>query len=757
MQFMLGLIFMPNINAQVANDTLLVKGLATTSEIKLRWMPSDYNIWQQGINHNYKLERTAILYQETSLGFADMNSSRVVLSENIVPLTKNEFESNFPSTDSVAYLAKELMYSTELEPNISENENLADAVAYNDNVESKFLFSMVMAEQSFEVAKAQGLGFSDDDVEIGYTYLYKLSIEMENDTFSRQIAIKYTGELEMPTPDKLEGIGSDLSAGLSWDLINTNQSYNFFNIERSADNVSFEVVNDVPFAFMSELDDDPERAYYNAVLPENGVSYYFRVVGLSPFGEVSAPSESVEVIGVPKALGLIVSIDSLHEANEGALTIDWSSVTDSLNDQLTHFDIYSKSDIDADEVKVNNTPIAANIRQYEVVDAPSDAYYRLEAMDVNGHIYSSLSFGGHIKDSTPPDAPINFNGEILKDGTVILNWAANTEPDLKGYKVFYSNAANGDFVQTQPMVFADTTHVSSIDVNIETDSIYYKVVAYDHRMNRSLYSELLRLERPDNVAPGSPNIAQILARPEGIRISMKLSNSNDVETYKLQRKFREATVWNDILVFTPKDIPADLPLVPQEAMASQFIDTDELDLRIYEYRLWVSDRFDNASVSSIKQIQPFDDLIRGNIHHYRVNASGVQPGLGFESGGSLSGGPTFTSGGTLMTEVKKYRVDLTWHYASEYMSTLREFKVYMQELPIEVDPYSIQANRYPFILINTLSAREAESTALENGNSGYQEKYQLDKMPKSKYVFKVMAYHNDGGFSEYSKLGVVGN
>ena len=757
MSFLCGLFFTSHINAQDSTDKILMKGISTAIKVKLRWMPLDYNTWQQGINNKYFLERTTIEFQDSVIGFSELMASRIELSDNIVPMTKQGFESYFSSSDSVAYIAKELMYSTEMEPELSGNENLADAVAYNDNVESKFLFSMIMAEQSFQVAKAQGLGFSDNTVEPGYTYLYKLGLVRDADTIYQQLVIKHDDTLEIPQPDELEAIAGDLTAGLSWNLLNTNNYYNFFNIERSVDNVLFEKVNEVPFSFMSEIDDDPERAYYNAVLPENGVSYYFRIVGLSPFGMASPPSESIEVIGVPGALKLYVSIDSLHEANEGALTIDWSSVTDSLNDQLTHFDIYSKPEIDAEEVKVNITPIAANIRQYEVVDAPSDAYYRLEATDVHGHIYSSLSFGGHIKDNTPPDAPINFDGEILKDGTVVLNWAANTEPDLKGYKVFYSNAANGDFVQTQPMVFADTTHLSSIDVNIETDSIYYKVVAYDHRMNRSLYSELLRLERPDNVAPGSPNIAQILARPEGIRISMKLSNSNDVETYKLQRKFREATVWNDILVFTPKDIPADLPLIPQEAMASQFIDTDDLDLRIYEYRLWVADRFDNAAVSSIKQIQPFDDLVRGNIHHYRVSASSVQPGLGFESGGSLSGGPTFTSGGTLMTEVQKYRVDLTWHYTSEYMSTLREFKVYMQELPVELDPYSIQAKRYPFILINTLSAREAESTALENGNSGYQEKYQLDKMPKSKYVFKVMAYHNDGGFSEYSKLGVVGN
>ena len=394
---------------QTSFDTLMMKGIATQSDVRLRWMPKDYQIWQKGVNNKYRLERTTIYYQDSTLDFGAMSQSRVVLSDNITPLSATEFESNFPSSDSIAYLAKELMYSTELEPVRSDSNNLADAVAYNENIESKFMFSMIVAEQSFDVAQAQGLGFIDTNVSPDYTYLYKLFLETDTDTlFTTQFSVKYTGELEMPAPLMSDGIGGDSVAYLQWYLKNTNQYYNFFNIERSVDNVNFELMNEVPFAFMSELEDDPEEAYYTAALPENGVPYYFRVVGLSPFGVQSPPSDTIEVIGVPSALKFVVTIDSLHEANEGHLTIDWSSVSDTFDNKLSHFDIYTKMHVDGDETKLNTSPINPTVRQYEVMNAPSDAYYRLEAIDVNGHVYTSLSFAGHIKDSTPPAAPMDF-------------------------------------------------------------------------------------------------------------------------------------------------------------------------------------------------------------------------------------------------------------------------------------------------------------------------------------------------------------
>ena len=732
------LVFISKTVAQTDQNDILIKGLSTTEEIKLRWMPEDLDIWQDGIDYGYKVERWTLSDGEKQYSLQDQNKSKVTLQKKYTPVDAGKFPAS-----KLGDVASALIYQ-ELPAENSGNNNLADAMAYRENVESKYLFSLIVAEQDFEIAIAQALGLNDNKVKYNHQYLYKLSINTGTDTHSSSYVITHTEDLDLPIPVELKGYGAHLTANLEWNIRDNNAHYNFYNIERSSGD-KFAKVNETPFTFISDADEDPEKAYYVDSLENNEKIYKYRIVGVTPFGINSAPSKVIAVQGKPKALDLAMSIDSLYEKNEGKLIIDWTGVTHEYDNHLSHFDVYMRKTHNGTETKMNSSKIGATKRTIQLTNIPSDAYYRLEAVDKNGHTYSTLPKAGRIKDITPPEAPVGFAGKILKDGTVLLQWEENTESDLEGYKVFYSNAINGEYVQTQPYIFKENEHQSSIDVNVETDSIYYKVAAYDYRLNRSVFTEALRLERPDNVAPSQPHIAQVVTIPDQIRLSFRLSNTADVETYYLERKVVESTSWTTLLEFSAKTPPSELPLIQGEDFASHYIDEDELEIRYYHYRLVAEDNHGNKSSSILQKVKPYDDMIRGTVTDFELLVrSDEELSLAAQNGGVYSGN------NELLTELKEVDLGLLWEYDTKYDFSLREFKIYMQELPEDINPNSTAADHYPNTLIRTIPAAQAESTGLAMGNDKYGYLHTLSKVNEMKYVFKVIAYHNDGGTSTFS-------
>jgi hypothetical protein len=89
-------------------------------------------------------------------------------------------------------------------------------------------------------------------------------------------------------------------------------------------------------------------------------------------------------------------------------------------------------------------------------------------------------------DGTPPAAPRGLYS-ITGDSQVTLVWLANTEPDLDGYDVWWSDAYDGEYhllatVQTVPDQY-DVEYVDTGALNGET--YFYAVSAFDRAGNAS--------------------------------------------------------------------------------------------------------------------------------------------------------------------------------------------------------------------------------------------------------------------------------
>jgi predicted outer membrane repeat protein len=109
---------------------------------------------------------------------------------------------------------------------------------------------------------------------------------------------------------------------------------------------------------------------------------------------------------------------------------------------------------------------------------------------------------------TPPGAPAAPEGLTITvaDSIVTLNWTANTEPDLAGYKVYYGQneggpydgigAAEGD----SPIDVGDVTTTAISGLPVDSATYYFVVTAYDNEDNESYFSN----EVSNNTKPRTP-------------------------------------------------------------------------------------------------------------------------------------------------------------------------------------------------------------------------------------------------------------
>jgi hypothetical protein len=127
-----------------------------------------------------------------------------------------------------------------------------------------------------------------------------------------------------------------------------------------------------------------------------------------------------------------------------------------------------------------------------IASTPSDSmtnhsgtfYFRLTARTSNPNEYwrSNIMYG-HSVDNLAPFSPESFYALVQGDD-VKLGWKANTEPDLRDYKIYRSETTlPEDFT-----LLTTTTDTTFIDSSPLVGSAYYYIQAYDVHDNRSPFS-----------------------------------------------------------------------------------------------------------------------------------------------------------------------------------------------------------------------------------------------------------------------------
>jgi hypothetical protein len=271
-------------------------------------------------------------------------------------------------------------------------------------------------------------------------------------------------------------------------------------------------------------------------LQQNYSPAHYRVTGITPWGDLGKPSETVKGMGrdltPPGGAEKVQAVS--HAANK--VTITWDAVVNPAD--LAGWYVRRSNDAAGIFTNINEKPLPPSARRFDDTEpfAFQQNYYRVVAVDTAGNEGVSMNAYCFIVDSIPPAQPKNLVGAIDSTGFVALSWEMGAEPDLRGYRVYASHGPDREFTQltSEPVFqnfFADTITLRTLN-----EKIYYRVAAVDYRWNHSEYSALLELKKPDIVPPLAPAFSHYRVDRDSVSLRWTNSTSKDVMTQILWKK-----------------------------------------------------------------------------------------------------------------------------------------------------------------------------------------------------------------------------
>ena len=565
-------------------------------EVNLRWIPSNYMVWQKGIKEGYKIVRKEIA-----------SGKQVVLAEKFEPLSPQQFDVNFPNNNA-ANSAKMMLYDMTINTAPNQASNLKDAVAMNEQKEGRYLFAMVAAENDYEVAKAMALGFTDDQIDPNLIYTYTISIDesavMES-LKPAHVSPDFIESALSPVGTLIANIDSDVAV-LSWKIEEFEGVYSAWNIERSYNGGHFERLNSTPFMHGYTEDAYEYLASFQDPLFDCDGKLIYRVQGITPFGTTGPFSNDAGVDCVNDKLNIPLAINGSQIKDESVM-VNWRTFDSSLEDKIKGFNLYRTPELTKAVVKLNDQLISKSDREYlDALPLPS-AYYFLEVVDVDDRVHRSSEHFVQKMDKVPPVIPLAVQGRFAGEQTIHLTWTKNTEEDLLGYDIAIANDRNAQYIKKNRKYILTNSFSYTLNEALVTDSIFVKIRAVDRYFNLSEYSKVYAFARPDVWEPGNPILEFAYPTPAGVALGWTYSGSNDVVKHELQRRPLGSYKWNDLLIITKENqskFDQVIPVAINESKANH-LDKFKQEAVEYEYRIIAKDEAGNQGVSKILSVVPF--------------------------------------------------------------------------------------------------------------------------------------------------------
>ena len=519
---------------------------AWQDSICLRWAPTDPLAWQLASRHGYIITRTTVV----KAGQIPATEETITLTpQPIKPLPLPDWEPVVQGNDYAA-IAAQALYGERFAVSGGENDI---AGIFNESRESelRFSFALFAADMSPAVARSLGLWYTDTQVQQGDRYRYEVTVALPDQQFPIAPGSTYIGldeAYDLPAPIDVEAEFGDQQVIIRWNKYFFENIYTAWLLERSADGgQTYQLLSEIPMVAGQNENNQEERYLYRSdSLPQNGVEYYYRVRGLTPFGETGPPSEAVSGSGSKPLSALPRITGATIGDRQEKITLDWSFPADA--EALEGFHVYLSDKANGTYARLTQKLLKANTRTYTSSRALSSSYFIVEAVAKNGSTGRSYPYFVQLADSIPPAAPTGLQASADTTGLVTLSWEPNTEEDFLAYQVFRTNYESEEMSLVSPEPVYDTEFVDTINLRTLSEEVYYAIVALDIRFNASALSEVFRLERPDILPPLAPAFNNWEVSEAGIRLDWLPSGSTDVAQYLLYRRSKDAPAWTLIHV-----------------------------------------------------------------------------------------------------------------------------------------------------------------------------------------------------------------
>ncbi|WP_299314713.1 hypothetical protein [uncultured Aquimarina sp.] len=539
-----------------------IKVLASNKkkQVKLRWAPDTPIIWQKLNKEGYLIERITVKKE----GKLMPPSYDKKILDTIKPKALEEWKTVADNNNYAAMVAQLLYGTIDTKPTTSAIESM---FTIKKDLDNRFSFVLLAADMDFETANLAGLGYIDTTVEPKTEYLYRIKNVDPNVNVKTGLKLIHTEKEEvLPPPIDLYALPEDKKITLSWDKEIYKSIYTAYTVEKSEDSLHFKEVNGgLPFVSFSQDETSNKQFFYVDSITVNYKPYYYRVIGISAFGEKSLPSKIVSVKGVEK-LTAIPKITSDSLQSSGDLILNWRFNREA-EKQIKSFTIDWAPKAEGPYVTIKkNVP---NFNRSTIIDKiEASNYYKVNAIGLSNQKTTSLMHFVQQVDSVPPIAPTGLEASIDSLGIVKLSWQANEEKDIRGYIVRRANLRKEKTIPTSTDIIKATTFIDTIQVKSLNASVFYQVVALDNKYNVSKLSKTLEVKKPDIVPPVPPIFETYKVTANGVFLQWINSSSKDVVAHNLYRKElttnQDQDEWkiifetDSITAYTDKNIKAGL-------------------------------------------------------------------------------------------------------------------------------------------------------------------------------------------------------
>jgi len=388
-----------------------------------------------------------------------------------------------------------------------------------------------------ELAMAGGLTMLDSVFDASQVYVYRVSLYNAPKNLKYAPAVIAVNPKEINTLAKIETLKSkfgDRKAVLSFVTLGV-KDYGGYWIERSEDSVNYKAVNKSPFIrSTTKYDEKHSESAYKDSLPVNNKKYYYRVRGISLFGELG-PSSNV-VSGKGKSdFKEYPLIDSVLILKNTAVILKFHMAETFDKAQLKNYAVF-RSDKKNGIYHVLSNSLSPSTISFMDEQAMESNYYKVCAVNIYNDSSFSMAAYAKLIDETPPLVPVEPTGTIDSMGLVHLSWAANTDKDLLGYRVYRANSEKEQPVELTRELLTQTNYSDSVSLRTLSKEVFYTLRAVDKVYNNSGYSKYCKLTRPDKIAPVAIVFEKIAPTDSSIVLNWLASSSDDVKKYRLYKK-----------------------------------------------------------------------------------------------------------------------------------------------------------------------------------------------------------------------------
>lgn len=542
----------PVVNTTVQDTAVVHNGLKMLisvgeTSVKLRWALENSVGWKACNQYGFRVERYTVKRDSSWLEVPE----RSVLADPCKAKPLSEWET-LATRDNFAAIMAQTLYGKDMQIELSDKNPLTQIVTESQDLQQRYTLSLLAADMSFEAAKMAAWGYEDLTVKRNERYLYRIIAlaPKEKVRIDSAFAVVNMADYKpLPIPGKPDVLFGDSLAVVGFNYFFLRDIYIAFHVERSDDGgKTFKQITATPVTCMNEKTGQENfQFFYTDKLKNNIIEYRYRIKGINSFSEVGPVSEAVKGKGMSQ-ISAVPHIISCTINQNGSAEIEWEYDI-SNQGAILRFELNQSRKNEGPYVVLQKN-IDPGTRKLVVKKPEASNYYTITALGKNGQKHTSPKRFLQLIDSIPPSAPVVVSAVVDTLGHVHVEWKANTEDDLLGYKIFRANNLIEEAYIVKDSITFKTVFDEQLDGSMINRTIYYYIKALDRHFNESEFSIAAEAKRPDVTPPTSPIFVSYTTTEKGVYLKWARCEDTDVSSHTVLRKeIKNGAVWQIIAQF----------------------------------------------------------------------------------------------------------------------------------------------------------------------------------------------------------------